>query len=235
MDTFYDFPEYGNGKGEILTFVNERQYVGLQIPEPTITEQKNYKKLPRNLLLLFLLLIFAVVVAYKFFDNNGEVKTFSQKKVDFIEYNEAGKPELSPERIAKRDREIRKIERREYKDWEEPCEQYALKARRAGYFPILGYSDKIIDSVFLNVNNTWKFGKTCITEEVRYYDKVYYSNSKAGIILTDMDLNYVIQKKGTEMEMLIEERLKIYSYAILSENLTREKPLIRPPGNKRDD
>ncbi len=52
-------------------------------------------------------------------------------------------------------------------------------------------------------------------------------------MLNNTQLRFVVQAEGTEKEMLIEERNKIYSYAISSENLIRKEPLLLPPGNKQ--
>jgi hypothetical protein len=45
---------------------------------------------------------------------------------------------------------------------------------------------------------------------------------------------YLTEFKGTLSECIKEEKRKIYYYAILPENLKRNNPLIRPPGNKID-
>lgn len=45
---------------------------------------------------------------------------------------------------------------------------------------------------------------------------------------------YLVQYKGSIQECLKQEKTKIFNYATLPENLKRETPIIRPPGNKID-
>jgi len=47
-------------------------------------------------------------------------------------------------------------------------------------------------------------------------------------------LAYNIEFEGLLHECLKKEKIKIYSYAVLPENLRRPRPLKRPPGNKID-
>jgi hypothetical protein len=48
-------------------------------------------------------------------------------------------------------------------------------------------------------------------------------------------LQYLTEFIGDYAQCLKLEKIKIYSYALLPENLSRNNPLIRPPGNKVDN
>ena len=123
-----------------------------------------------------------------------------------------GEPELSPTRQAKMDRELEALEN---------AEQYALLAGTSGYFPC--YSCGTESRIFLHFGEVWRYGTTGKGQEGRYPDGLPAGN-----------LAYVTQFRGTLQECLREEKIKIYSYAVLPENLKRHQPLIRPPGNKMD-
>ena len=216
-------------------FVNMPHYSGRQASKPESNNNvkpSKRKKQPKRLFLLLLFIIFAIAM-YKFLNLNEGVRTITDPVVSFLVWDEEGLPELSPKWKAKRDKEIRKIDDKEYKVRDKPCIQYALIAIESGYYPILSCGNIMQDSVFLNSGDVWKYGKTCYDEEKRYRNKIYYQNEKKGIMLNNTRLRFVIQTTGTEKEMLIIERKKIYNYSLLPENILRKIPLPLPPGNKQ--
>ena len=98
----------------------------------------------------------------------------------------------------------------------EKCEQYAVRTRRAGYFNSPTYG-----VVWLNENEIWKIGKTCLREQKRY-----------PLGLGDERLIFEKQFVGNEMQCLVVEKVKLYAYALSAENMKREKKFSLPPGNK---
>jgi hypothetical protein len=107
--------------------------------------------------------------------------------------------------------------------WElENAEQYVLLARNSGHFPC--YSCGRQAKIFLFAGEVWRYGVTRKGEKGRY---------STG--LPHKELIYLIQYEGTLQDCLKQEKMKIYRYALLPENIKRTPPLIRPPGNKRDD
>ena len=74
------------------------------------------------------------------------------------------------------------------------------------------------------IGEAWRYGVTTQSQEGRY-----------PMGLPVEGLTYRILYRGTLQECLKQEKLYIYNYALLPENLKRKPPLIRPPGNKRDN
>ena len=130
----------------------------------------------------------------------------------FIEYDDKGNPRLATWRQEKLDKEVKDLEY---------AEQYALRAGTNGWYPCYSCIDR--SHLYLYKGQIWKYGITTKGQKGRY-----------GNGLTKLSLDYEIQYEGTLSECLIQERQKIYAYALLPENLARKKPLIRPPGNKKD-
>ena len=173
----------------------------------------NPKKNPKHIIIFIIFAVLVVVALY----------IISQPKKA---------PELSPERIAKRDSAIARVIERNPK--KENCEQYALLVIISGYYPVLNRGNIIArDSIWLNTGEVWKYGKTCIGEQLRYPGQIYYSDDK--YILDALNIFYSIEFKGSELKCLIEEKNKIYNYPILPECVKRNRQLIRPPGNKIDN
>ncbi|MCB9272690.1 MAG: hypothetical protein H6564_01525 [Lewinellaceae bacterium] len=131
---------------------------------------------------------------------------------DFLEF-EDGRPVLAPGRLGKLLRELDELEN---------AEQYVLLASRDGNYPCFNCGEKT--TIFLRKGEVWKYGVTRKGERERY-----------GEWHLEQGLYYFIQYQGPLQECLRQEKIKIYHYATLPENLRREIPLIRPPGNKRDD
>ena len=97
-----------------------------------------------------------------------------------------------------------------------------LIAAKDGFFPCYPcFPDTII---YLYRGEVWKYGVTAAREKGRY---VYG--------LPADHLRFITQFRGNILECLEEEKKKIYYYSILPENMKRQKPLIRPPGNKQDN
>jgi len=108
------------------------------------------------------------------------------------------------------------------------CELYYLHARVNGKYPILGYGNQIIGGVYLNKGEVWKVGQTCNGEDGRYPSDVYYKNTGQNIILTDANLEYIPISTGYYKEILILEKIMIYTYPIWSGH----QELLKPPGCK---
>ena len=130
---------------------------------------------------------------------------------DFIVWKD-GKPELAPWRKAKLERELEELD---------SAEQYVLFARVPGNYPCYNCFDK--EKIFLNYEEVWKYGVTTQKEKGRY---------PQGPPI--FGLKYEIQYEGPTIECYKHEKIKIYNYALLPENLRRSSPLKRPPGNKID-
>ncbi len=134
------------------------------------------------------------------------------KGVDFMEMDEGGKLRLAQERLVKMEREIKNINK---------AEQYVLIAREDGFFTC--HSCLGTTTIFLLKGQVWRYGTTTKGEKGRYKST-----------LENLNLVFRRQFKGTLPECLLEEKKKIYFYALLPENVERVQPLIRPPGNKQD-
>lgn len=124
-----------------------------------------------------------------------------------------GKLELAPKRKEKLERELEQIDN---------AVQYALIVDIAGYFPCLNCDGR--STIFLNVDETWKFGTTRVGEKERYKSNPF-----------DQRLSFEGQFFGNYAECLKVEKTKIYTYILLPENQKREIPLVRPPGNPYDN
>jgi hypothetical protein len=133
------------------------------------------------------------------------------KQKEFL-IRKGDKVELAPWRKEKLERELEELDH---------AEQYALLAGRPEFYPCFPCQGK--KEIFLTLGEVWKYGVTTKGETGRYRDGF----PKPG-------LAYVIEFEGPLQECLKQEKLKIYRYATLPENLKRERPLIRPPGNKVD-
>jgi hypothetical protein len=122
---------------------------------------------------------------------------------------------LAPERAEKLKNLFKKID--------EEAEQYALIAAESKVYPCFSCSDK--DTIFLNAGETWKFGVSINGVKGRYTDK----------FLKDNNLLYEVQFVGNMAECYKIEKVKIFTYPFLPENVRRKfRKLLRPPGNKND-
>ncbi|MEM9990454.1 MAG: hypothetical protein AAF738_01755 [Bacteroidota bacterium] len=135
------------------------------------------------------------------------------KGVSFIKENEDGELRLSEERQQKLQNRLDELEE---------GEQYVLRADVNGYYPCYNCGDTL--EIFLYTSEVWKYGVTTKEQKGRYTQSYSQRNK----------LNYFPEFVGEIGECLKQEQIKIFNYAILPENVKRDIPLIRPPGNKRD-
>jgi hypothetical protein len=100
------------------------------------------------------------------------------------------------------------------------AEQYALVARKAGYYPCVHSGHTLY---FLQPGEVWKYGVTTKGERGRY----------SGQFILDNSVSYIIQFTGTIGECLQAEQNQLFTYPILPENLARPEKdrLLRPPSN----
>lgn len=131
---------------------------------------------------------------------------------DFLS-EEDGRPVLAPWRKAKMEKELEEMEE---------GEQYVLKATEPGYYPC--FNCPHTDKIFLEYGEVWKYGVTSKGQGNRY---------KSGLPVST--LVYATEFIGELRECYRLEKIKIYNYALLPENLRRTHRLIRPPGNKQDN
>lgn len=130
---------------------------------------------------------------------------------DYIEYDDLGNPELAEWRKKKLKKELSDLDN---------AEQYVLLVKKDGYYRCFHCKT---NKIFLKKGGVWKYGTTYKGKEGRY---------KGG--LPEKNLIYITQFKGNIGDCLAQEKMKIYHYPLLEENLNREEQLIRPPGNKID-
>lgn len=105
----------------------------------------------------------------------------------------------------------------------EVAEQYALIAKFPGIYNCFTCPSK---TIYLLPGNVWKHGVTRKEEAIRY-----------GLTnLSNANLYYKTQFVGNYAACLIEEKIKLYYYPLLPENMTRPDTLrlIYPPGNTQD-
>jgi hypothetical protein len=122
---------------------------------------------------------------------------------------------LAPERAEKLKNLFKKID--------EEAEQYALIARVSKFYPCISCNDTMI--VWLNKGEIWKYGVSINGEKGRY----------TAVFLNNADLQYVMQFRGSLSECYKAEKIQIFLYPFLPENLKRgAEKLFRPPGNKTD-
>ncbi len=108
------------------------------------------------------------------------------------------------------------------------CELYYLHARTSGNYPVLGYSNKLLGRVYLNSGEVWKVGQTCNGEDGRYNNGKYLDFKNPNIKLTKTQLRYNRIYEGTYKQVLIMEKLTIYTYSLWS----GYSDLLKPPGCK---
>jgi hypothetical protein len=122
-----------------------------------------------------------------------------------------GEYDLSSDRKAKLKRELDEIDK---------AMQYVVYASDPGYYPCYNCPTA---TIYLHEGEVWKYGTTRIGLDRRYKPQ----DLLRGLI-------YNPEFFGNYAECLKQEKIKIYYYATLPENTTREVPLMRPPGNKVD-
>jgi hypothetical protein len=132
--------------------------------------------------------------------------------VGVVVFDEDGKPEILPERKQKLKEELAKYDK---------AEQYALFAKSDGFYPCPSCS--LGDSVYLFAGEIWKYGVS-----------VNGKNRYTAVFLDAQKLGYKTEYIGEIGECLKLEKIKIYTYPTLPENLKRKVKLLRPPGNPVD-
>lgn len=132
---------------------------------------------------------------------------------EVVEFDAEGKPQLKEERITKLEEDIARVEN---------CQQYALRAIHAGWFPC--YSCVDTTWVFLQAGEVYRYGERCDRNDPRY------SSEK----LLAQNLDIFPEFRGDKKACYQEQQRKIYFYPLLPENLARAKPLGHPPSNKQD-
>ena len=108
------------------------------------------------------------------------------------------------------------------------CEVYYLQVIYDDNFPILNYGNVISGFVYLKEGDVWKVGQTCNGEDRRYPSDVYYNLKQIDLRLTKEELIYVRVASGSYKQMLILEKVLIYTYPLWS----GYPYLIKPPGCK---
>jgi len=132
--------------------------------------------------------------------------------VGVVVFDEDGKPEILPERKQKLNEELAKYDK---------AEQYALFAEQDGLYPCLSCLTGGV--IHLKKGEIWKYGVT-VNGALRY----------SAAYLKQYKLIYYPQFVGEIGECLKLEKIKIYTYPTLPENLKRKVKLLRPPGNPVD-
>jgi hypothetical protein len=141
----------------------------------------------------------------------GIYAAFNVEDFDFLVEKDGGY-DLSPQRKKKHQKEIEELDN---------AEQYVIYALKPGYYPC--YNCGHLSLIYLNFGEVWKYGVTKIGQNRRY-----------SIGEIPENLQYKREYTGDYGTCLKLEKYKIYHYALLPENLSRDVPLIRPPGNKVD-
>jgi len=108
------------------------------------------------------------------------------------------------------------------------CELYYLQVLRSGDYPVLAYGNNVLSFERMQIGDVWKVGQTCNSQEGRYPSDLYYSNKELGLVLTERQLKYTVVKRGNYKEILILEKLMIYTYSLWSGHSN----LLKPPGCK---
>jgi len=108
------------------------------------------------------------------------------------------------------------------------CEVYFLEVAQPGVYPILGYGDVVIGYTNLNVGNVWKVGMTGNGENGRYSGNYFYKSNNGSFRLTNKQLVYRTKSRGTYKQMIVLEKLLIYTYSLWS----GYPDLLKPPGCK---
>lgn len=134
------------------------------------------------------------------------------KGADFLEIDEDGNVDISSKRQKQFNKRLKRIRK---------SEQYVLLAEMDGFYPCYNCGTETL--IFLLKGEIWKYGVTIQGPKGRY-----------GKMLSGMALLYKVEFIGPMQDCLEQEAIKIYHYAKLPENLKRDHPIIRPPGNRVD-
>jgi len=104
------------------------------------------------------------------------------------------------------------------------CLVYLLLSRENGNYPILSYGNVISGVVYLKISEVWKVGQTCNCEQSRYPNDIYYKDK--NFMLDGERLQFLPVFEGTQKEVLLIEKLLIYTYPFWSGH----PELIKPAG-----
>lgn len=107
------------------------------------------------------------------------------------------------------------------------CEVYYLRANQNNNYPILGYGDALLGYEYLRYQEVWKVGITCNGQHGRYPTDIYYKSKNGSIFLSNKQLRYEPIHFGTYKQVLILEKILIYTYPFWSGH-----DLVKPPGCK---
>jgi len=193
-------------------------------------------------LLLIIALVFSILQYYTIHQTNVVAQSQATHEL-YTQLNETVQGELadlqqklSAEKYKKLLAEIAGI--LALKDYR-PTELYTLRTRIAGYYPVIqstAKGDEIIGEVFLYPNEIWKVGQTCCGEEIRYRGFNYFESIDGRTTLNNNLLRFNHELSGTRTDMLIAEKIWIYSYPFIPESIARVarggKFLEKPAGNK---
>jgi len=199
---------------------------------------KQYGKFPWKqlfVLICFLSLLFVVshffvvkAVAEKTMQwNYAELTEIAKEIYDKGEVTEAIKDiPLDEAAITKMSAEIERIlsKTSDYPN----CELYFLKVKLSGNYPVLGYGNSILGFEYMNTGNVWKVGQTRNGQTGRYPQDIYCNIKQLNVVLGRNELEYITVKYGNYKEILILEKILIYTYPLWSGHIT----LMKPPGCK---
>lgn len=138
---------------------------------------------------------------------------FYERLPDFLKIGKDGKIGLTKDRTQK----IEQLEKEVNN-----CIVYLLRAVEDGYYPC--ESCVATTRIFLLEDEIWYIGSTRKEKEGRY----------KGNYFEKFDVYFEEVFRGRLDKCILEERRRIINYATLPENLKRNEPLIRPPGNSND-
>jgi len=108
------------------------------------------------------------------------------------------------------------------------CEVYFLEVVQPGLYPVLGYGNVVTGYVELKTGDIWKVGMTGNGEKGRYSGNTYFQSKDDSFKLTDKQLLYRRISKGTYKQMIVLEKILIYTYSLWS----GFPDLRKPPGCK---
>jgi hypothetical protein len=137
---------------------------------------------------------------------------FMALKYDEIVVEKDGNAVLSEKRLKQLDKQLKQLDE---------AEQYVLLATEAGWYICLNCAS---GKIFLHAGEVWKYGVTIKRQGGRYTSEYLYHNN----------LEYLVEFRGTIHACLIQEKVKIFYYPMLPENMNRPtgQRLAHPPGNK---
>jgi hypothetical protein len=122
---------------------------------------------------------------------------------------------LAPERAEKLKNLFKKID--------EEAEQYALIADTDGFYPCPSCPERKL--IWLSKGEVWKYGVS-VNGQAGRYSKTF---------LNENNFAYKTEFVGSLSECYKQEKIKIFMYPNLPENLKRgAEKLFRPPGNPTD-